>query len=132
MLRRLARRLLGRSKRSPTASAPKQAPVQAAPSPPAPTTETTSDAAPARPSRTDHVLALYKYDACPYCRRVQRVLDTLDLHVEMRDTRLHPEHRQALFERTGRTQVPCLFIDGEPKFESEDIVDWLEDYAARV
>ena len=86
MLRRLARRLLGRSKRSPTASAPKQAPVQAAPPTPAAPTETTSDAASELPPRTDHVLALYKYDACPYCRRVQRVLDTLDLHVEMRDT----------------------------------------------
>ncbi|MBW1881075.1 MAG: glutathione S-transferase domain-containing protein [Deltaproteobacteria bacterium] len=29
-------------------------------------------------------------------------------------------------ERTGRTQVPCLFVDGEPMFESLDIVDWFE------
>jgi glutaredoxin len=50
----------------------------------------------------------------------------------MRDTRLQPEHRQALIARTGRTQVPCLFIDGEPMFESEDIVEWLEAYAARA
>ncbi len=79
-----------------------------------------------------HTLVLYKFDSCPYCRIVQRALDQLALNVEMRDTRTHPDHRRALYERTGRTQVPCLFIDGEPMFESADIVDWLQDYALRV
>jgi glutaredoxin len=60
------------------------------------------------------------------------VLDQLGLAVEQRDTRTHPEHRQALREKTGRTQVPCLFIDGEPMFESADIIEWLEAYALRT
>lgn len=77
-------------------------------------------------------LALYKYDACPYCQRVLRRIDDLGLEVELRDTLRDPSHRTALRERTGRTQVPCLFVDGEPLFESADIVSWLDAYAQRA
>lgn len=77
-------------------------------------------------------LVLYKYDSCPYCQRVLRALDKLGLEVEMRDTMLSPEAREELYQRTGRTQVPCLFIDGEALFESMDIVSWLEVYARNL
>jgi glutaredoxin 3 len=82
------------------------------------------------PDRTRE-LALYKYDACPFCQRVMRRIDQLGLEVEERDTMLTPKHRQDLREATGRTQVPCLFVDGEPLFESADINAWLEAYAKR-
>ena len=26
----------------------------------------------------------------------------------------------------GKRQVPCLFIDGKPMYESQDIINWLE------
>jgi glutaredoxin 3 len=29
-------------------------------------------------------------------------------------------------EQTGRTTVPCLYIDDKPMFESSDIMSWLE------
>ena len=35
------------------------------------------------------------------------------------------EWRADLMNRTGSTQVPCLFIDGEAMFESLDIIDWM-------
>ena len=73
-----------------------------------------------------HDLVLYKYDACPFCYRVQSWLDGRDLDVTFRDTRMDPSARQALIDKTGRSTVPCLFIDGEPMFESGDIVDWLQ------
>ncbi len=73
-------------------------------------------------------LVLYKFDSCPYCRRVLRALEDLDIQVEMADTRLDRKKGTELFELTGRTQVPCLFIDGKPLFESADIVDWLRSY----
>lgn len=75
-------------------------------------------------------LVLYKFDACPYCARVQRSVAQLGLPVPMRDTRADPAARQELSRRTGRSQVPCLFIDGQPLFESRDIISWLEAYAA--
>lgn len=74
-------------------------------------------------------LVLYKYDACGYCARVMRKIDQLGVQVAYRDTRKEPDAREELRQRTGRTQVPCLFIDGEPLFESSDIVAWLEEYA---
>ena len=79
---------------------------------------------------THPTLVLYKYDACPFCRKVQRRLDTLPFAVAQRDTRLDPTARAELQAQTGRTQVPCLFIDGVPLFESDDIIAWLEAHAA--
>ena len=77
-------------------------------------------------------LALYKYDACPYCQRVRRALSELpELAVETRDTLRDRSNRTALAQATGRTQAPCLFIDDVPLFESDDIVRWLKAYAAR-
>ena len=71
-------------------------------------------------------LVLYKFDACPYCKVVMRVINHLDIDVEYRDTRKDSNWREDLFRRTNRTQVPCLFIDGDPMFESMDIVAWLQ------
>ena len=74
----------------------------------------------------DHELVLYKFDACPYCFRVMRAIDKLGVQVEYRDTRADPRWRADLIQKTGMTQVPCLFIDGKPMFESADIVSWLQ------
>ena len=80
----------------------------------------------------DRTLVLYKYDACPYCRLVLGRLARLDnVHVDLRDTLRDPGARRELYDLTGRTQVPCLLIDGEPLFESADIARWLERYAQR-
>lgn len=78
-------------------------------------------------------LVLYKYDSCPYCQRVQSRIDALGLgdRVKLRDTLMEPAARAELLQATGRTQVPCLFIDGEPLFESADINAWLEAHARR-
>ena len=70
-------------------------------------------------------LALYKYDLCGYCRRVLRVIDELGVEIELRDTLKQRRWREDLYERTGRTQVPCLLIDDQPMFESADIIAWL-------
>ena len=80
---------------------------------------------------TQRELVLYKFDACPYCVRVCRALDAIGLEIAMEDTRTDPEVRQRLYSITGRTQVPCLFVDDVPFFESADIIDWLNAYAIR-
>lgn len=71
-------------------------------------------------------LILYKFDSCPFCVRVMRVIDAHDLPVTYRDTRQDPNARQDLIQLTGRTQVPCLVIDGKPMLESRDIVRYLQ------
>jgi len=84
------------------------------------------------PSTERPDLVLYKFDACPYCRRVARVIDELQLDIPARDTTLERGARAHLRDQTGRTQVPCLFIDGEPLFESADIIAWLRNNADRI
>ncbi|MEZ4316090.1 MAG: glutaredoxin [Myxococcota bacterium] len=75
-----------------------------------------------------HALVLYKYDTCPYCRRVLRAIEQLELDVEMADIHRDRANRDALIQKTGRSTVPCLFIDGQPLFESLDIIAWLTAY----
>lgn len=81
----------------------------------------------------DRKLVLYKYDTCGYCGRVFRKLDALGMEseVELRDIWEDPQARKELADVTGRTTVPCLFIDGVPLHESLDIVAWLDAYAKR-
>ncbi|WP_168210966.1 glutaredoxin family protein [Persicimonas caeni] len=79
----------------------------------------------------EHDLVLYKTDFCPFCIRVMRVLDAVDVDVKMRDVSGDPEARAHLLEVTGRRTVPCMFIDGVPMFESADISDWLRVHAER-
>ena len=81
--------------------------------------------------RPDQVrqLALYETRSCGYCRRVRSAIERLGLQVEGRDLDTDG-HADVLYAATGRTTVPCLFIDGAPLFESLDIIAWLEAYAA--
>ena len=37
-----------------------------------------------------------------------------------------PEIRQELIAIAGKTQVPCLVVNGQPMHESDDIIIWLE------
>lgn len=82
------------------------------------------------PSGRTVQLELYKFDSCPYCIRVFCALDGLDLTVAYRDIRADPSALARLIELTGRKQVPCLVINGEPMFESADIVGWMRSHAA--
>ena len=72
-------------------------------------------------------LILYGRPSCPYCARVDRVIEELDIEDKLirRLTNYGSEWREDLRNRTGSTQVPCLFIDGEPMFESLDIIAWM-------
>ncbi len=78
---------------------------------------------PPKPGR----LELYFFPDCPFCRKVLGAIDDLGLKdkVAFRDTRNDPREKEALVELTGKTQVPCLIIDGEPMYESEDIKRYL-------
>jgi len=36
------------------------------------------------------------------------------------------DFKKELVDVGGKTQVPCLFIDGVPLYESDDIIQWIE------
>ena len=72
-------------------------------------------------------LELFKFDTCPYCQRVLRYLaDSGRTDVELLDINRSEENNRRLIEVGGKRQVPCLFIDGKPLFESLDIIEWLK------
>ncbi len=72
-------------------------------------------------------LDLYKFDTCPYCQKVLREISRSGrTDVTLHDTHENADDQAYLIEQTGKTQVPCLFIDGKPMHESDDIVAWLQ------
>jgi glutaredoxin len=75
-------------------------------------------------------LELYKKDNCPYCQRVYKALARLGVHVRMRDIRTDAGALETLVRVGGKRQVPCLFVDGKPLYESADIVRFLEQNVA--
>ncbi len=64
---------------------------------------------------------------CPYCRKVLNFLEDKDIEVELKNINKNIEAKKELQNEGGKTQVPCLFIDGEPLYESDDIVQWFKD-----
>ena len=76
-------------------------------------------------------LELYKFDTCPYCVRVMKYIEkTGRTDIEYHDIHRSAEDRERLISVGGKEQVPCLFIDGKPLYESLDIIDWLEAHPA--
>lgn len=72
-------------------------------------------------------LALYFFPQCPFCQLVLRKIDELKLKsIEMNNTMEDRKHAEKLINDTGRSTVPCLYINGKPMHESRDIVIWLE------
>ena len=71
-------------------------------------------------------LDLYMFESCPFCRRVMREIEKSGrTDVEYHDIRKNPKDHEYLLEHGGKDQVPCLFIDGKPLYESADIIEWL-------
>ena len=74
-------------------------------------------------------LELFKRDTCPYCVMVMNYIKQSGrTDVEYRDISASPEDRARLVEVGGKQQVPCLFIDGKPLYESMDIIAWLKEH----
>ncbi|MFW5736192.1 MAG: glutaredoxin family protein [Halanaerobium sp.] len=72
-------------------------------------------------------LKLYYYPTCPYCRKVTKFIDRNDLEeIELKNINQDQKAESELIEIGGKRQVPCLFIDGEPLYESDDIISWLK------
>jgi glutaredoxin len=72
-------------------------------------------------------LELFMFDTCPFCRRVLNYIDESGrTDVELHNIHKNEADRQRLVAVGGMEQVPCLFVDGVPMYESLDIIDWLK------
>ncbi len=69
-------------------------------------------------------LTLYYSPFCPFSQKVLRYMENNNITLEMKDTN-DPENRGKLVEVGGKYQVPCLFINGKPLYESDDIIEYL-------
>lgn len=61
-----------------------------------------------------------------------KVINELKIQVNYCNTRKDSAHLNKLMKDTGLTQVPCLYIDGKPLFESLDIINWLRENQATL
>ena len=78
-------------------------------------------------------LKLYYFPQCPYCVRVLMAIRELNItSIELCDIHENQDHNHFHIKTTGRTTVPCLYIDGKPMFESADIVAWLKSNIGRI
>lgn len=77
---------------------------------------------------TDHKLVLYVMTGCPYCIKVKRFLADNGVTIPERNISTDTEAEQTLIVVGGKRQVPCLFIDGAPLYESSDIITWVQEH----
>ncbi|HLF17710.1 MAG TPA: glutathione S-transferase N-terminal domain-containing protein [Candidatus Omnitrophota bacterium] len=73
-----------------------------------------------------HQLTLYCFPGCSYCQKVMRQLEGKNIKITFKNIHEKTEYREELLKIGGKTQVPCLVIDGVAKYESDDIVEWLK------
>ena len=74
-------------------------------------------------------LELFYFESCPFCQHVLVIINQLNLKINYSDIMNSSDKRSQLINDTGRSTVPCLYIDGRPMFESQDIIRWLKDNA---
>ncbi|MCO6059256.1 glutathione S-transferase N-terminal domain-containing protein [Pseudomonas sp. MOB-449] len=81
-------------------------------------------------------LALYQFNACPFCVKTRRAMHRLNLPIALRDAKNDETHRTALLAGGGKIKVPCLRIEenGESRwmYESNDIIRYLESRFAKA
>ena len=76
-----------------------------------------------------HELELFMKPTCPYCLKVMNFMSENNITIPLRDIVADESAAETLIAIGGKRQVPCLFIDGKPLYESGDIIEWLRDNA---
>ncbi len=72
-------------------------------------------------------LTLYQYASCPFCQKVLRFMAANNIDLPLKDTMMDPDARHELIELGGRGMVPALRIGDEIMYESDDIIQWLQE-----
>ena len=79
-------------------------------------------------------LELYYFEQCPYCQLVMQALRVTGMEEKVQYFDIHEDHKfkEQLMRDTGKSTVPCLYIDGKPMHESRDIANWIHTYAKQL
>jgi glutathione S-transferase len=84
---------------------------------------------------SDPPITLYRLQACPYCERVVRVLNDLELEYDSRFVEARHSRRDVVKRVSGKRTVPAIVDEntGVTMSESANIVEYLErTYGDRV
>lgn len=76
--------------------------------------------------------ALYEFKSCPFCVKVRRSIQRLNLPIELKDAKNNEISREELLTNGGKAKVPCLRYQNENGtdtwlYESNDIIKLLEE-----
>ena len=71
-------------------------------------------------------LTLYQFESCPYCVWVLDYMRQNNIQIPIKDIHIDPKNSEELIKIGGKSQVPCLVIDGKALYESLDIIEWLK------
>lgn len=76
-------------------------------------------------------MALYQFEACPFCVKVRRQIRRLSLNIELRDAKNNAAFRDELLTEGGKIKTPCLRIQDDANnvrwmYESSDINAFLK------
>ena len=69
-------------------------------------------------------LSLYYSPTCPYCLKVLKFMEKNGIVIDLKST-MDASNLRTLLMVGKMNQVPCLFIEGEPLYESDDIISYL-------
>ncbi len=75
------------------------------------------------------MLKLYQYDGCPYCSKVVRFIETLNLKqgldYELVEASRGTKGREEVVRLGGMSQVPFLVDGNHWMYESSGIIDYI-------
>ncbi|HPB67552.1 MAG TPA: glutaredoxin [Candidatus Omnitrophota bacterium] len=69
---------------------------------------------------------LYYKSTCPYCQKVLNFIDEQGIELPLKNIDQNAEYRKELLNIGGKSQVPCLFVNGQVLYDTDQIVDWLK------
>ncbi|MFW6281882.1 MAG: glutaredoxin family protein [bacterium] len=74
-------------------------------------------------------LKLFYFSTCPFCRKVLKFIkkNNVEDNIVLKNIHEDRKAKEELKEVGGKEQVPCLFIDGKPLYESNSIIEWLNE-----
>ncbi|QQK08462.1 glutaredoxin family protein [Miniphocaeibacter halophilus] len=74
-------------------------------------------------------LELYYMSTCPFSKKVLNYIEEnkIEDKIIFKDINLNDYDKETLEKVTGKVQVPCIFIDGKPMFESDGIINYLKE-----
>ena len=68
---------------------------------------------------------LFYKPTCPFCIKVLNFMTEHGIELPLRDISSDQNAHSTLERVGGKVQVPCLFINGKPMYESDDIIAYL-------